>query len=69
MGMLMFVVPWILTWFSHVFSSARIICRIWDYLLCTGPHGIVYLTAGVILATKEDLLRECSEYDVSSSLL
>lgn len=49
---LIFILPWILTWFSHNFSSVKIICRIWDYLLCTGPHGVFYLTAGIILSTK-----------------
>jgi hypothetical protein len=56
----MFIIPWILTWFAHVFSSAKIICRVWDYLLCTGPHGIIYLTAGVIMASKDDLVNYCS---------
>lgn len=64
MKLLMFIIPWILTWFAHVFSSAKIICRVWDYLFCTGPHGIIYLTAGIILASKEDLVNACSEYDV-----
>lgn len=59
MRMLTFIIPWILTWFSHDFTSAKTICRIWDYLLCTGPHGIIYLTAGIFLATKEELISKC----------
>ena len=66
MKLLMFIVPWILTWFAHVFSSAKTISRIWDYLLCTGPHGIVYLTAGVIVATKQDLKESVSEFEVAA---
>jgi hypothetical protein len=62
--MLIFIVPWVLTWFAHVFSSVRIICRIWDYILCTGPHGIIYLTAGILIATKDELLAACSDLDV-----
>lgn len=58
-GFLIFILPWILTWFSHNFSSVKTICRIWDYLLCTGPFGIFYLTAGIILSTKQDLLDSC----------
>jgi hypothetical protein len=52
MKLLTFIVPWILTWFAHVFSSIKIICRIWDYLFCTGPKGIVYLSTGILLSTK-----------------
>lgn len=54
---LIFILPWVLTWFAHNFSSVKTICRIWDYLLCTGPHGVFYLTSGIILGTKEDLLK------------
>jgi glycine cleavage system protein P-like pyridoxal-binding family len=57
MGMLPFIISWVLTWFAHVFTSVKTICRMWDYILCTGPHGIVYVTAGVILATKADLIK------------
>jgi hypothetical protein len=64
---LIFIVPWVLTWFAHNFDSVKIICRIWDYILCTGPHGVLYLTCGIILGTKEDLLKECQEFDVSCS--
>ena len=56
---LTFILPWILTWFSHNFSSVKMICRIWDYLLCTGPYGVFYFTCGIILSTKNDLLQEC----------
>ena len=52
MNLIIFIIPWVLTWFSHVFSSVKTICRIWDYILCTGPQGIIYLTAGMILSTK-----------------
>lgn len=61
---LTFILPWILTWFSHNFSSVKMICRIWDYLLCTGPYGVFYFTCGIILSTKNDLLNECEEFDV-----
>lgn len=50
--MLIFIIPWVFTWFAHVFSSLKTICRIWDYILCTGPFGAIYLTAGIILSTK-----------------
>lgn len=50
---LIFIIPWIFTWFAHVFSSLKTICRIWDYILCTGPFGSIYLTAGIILSTKQ----------------
>lgn len=56
-NLIIFIIPWVLTWFSHVFSSVKTICRIWDYILCAGPHGIIYLTAGIILSTKEELLK------------
>ena len=55
-NLIIFIIPWVLTWFSHVFSSIKTTCRIWDYILCTGPHGIIYLTAGLILATKDELI-------------
>lgn len=62
---LIFILPWILTWFSHNFSSVKTICRIWDYLLSTGPHGVLYLTCGIILSTKRELLESCrDELDV-----
>ena len=51
-GMISFTIPWILTWFSHVFDSMKTICRIWDYLLCSGPHGIIFLTTAIILSVK-----------------
>ena len=51
-NLLIFIIPRVLTRFSPVFSSVKTICRIWDYILCTGPHGIIYLTAGIILSTK-----------------
>lgn len=57
MGMISFIISWLLTWFAHVFSSVKVIARIWDYILCTGPHAIIYITTGVILSTKEDLLK------------
>ena len=63
---LIFILPWVLTWFSHNFSSVKTICRIWDYLLCTGPHGVFYLTCGIILTTKKDLLYHCDELDVKN---
>ena len=52
-NLIIFIIPWVLTWFAHVFSSVKTICRIWDYILCAGPHGIIYLTAGIILSTKD----------------
>ena len=58
-NLIIFIIPWVLTWFSHVFSSVKTICRIWDYILCTGPHGIIYLTAGIILSTKDELVAQC----------
>ena len=64
MQLLPFIISWVLTWFSHVFTSVKTIGRMWDYILCTGPHGIVYLTAGVILSTKPELLAQCEELDV-----
>lgn len=69
MKQLTFIVPWVLTWFSHVFSSVKTICRIWDYLLCTGPHGVVYLTTGILLATKEELKVQCPDHDVAPASL
>lgn len=66
--MLPFIISWVLTWFAHVFTSVKTICRIWDYILSTGPHGIIYLTSGIILATKADLLSQCPELDVFQSL-
>ena len=56
---LIFLIPWILTWFAHNFSSVKTICRIWDYLLCTGPYAVFYLTAAIILMTKQELLENC----------
>ncbi len=67
MNMLPFIISWVLTWFSHVFTSVKTICRIWDYILSTGPHGIIYLTTGIILTTKADLLSQCPELDVLQS--
>jgi hypothetical protein len=64
MKLLSFIISWVLTWFAHVFTSVKTIGRIWDYILCTGSHGIVYVTAGVIISTKDELLSQCSELDV-----
>lgn len=58
-SLLIFIIPWIFTWFAHVFSSLKTICRIWDYILCTGPFGAIYLTAGLILTTKQQLIEYC----------
>jgi hypothetical protein len=44
------------------------ICRIWDYLLCTGPHGVFFMTAAIILTTKRDLIQHCQEFDVPISI-
>lgn len=57
--MLPFIISWVLTWYAHVFTSVKTICRIWDYILSTGPHGIIYMTTGVILVTKNALVSQC----------
>jgi hypothetical protein len=42
-----FAIPWILTWFSHSIKKINIINRIFDYLLCSPPHTIIFTCAAV----------------------
>ena len=51
--MLTFIIPWMVTWFAHSISSLKAISRIWDYILCTGPTAILFLSAGMILSSKK----------------
>ncbi|EAR87995.3 rab-GTPase-TBC domain protein (macronuclear) [Tetrahymena thermophila SB210] len=58
----MFSISWILTWFAHSFTDLNKIQRIFDFLLCSQPQTISYLSAALILITKEQLqegLNEC----------
>jgi hypothetical protein len=52
---LVFMLPWMITWFSQTISNLKSISRIWDYILCTGPTGIIYLVAAFILCSKNKL--------------
>ncbi|KAL4475473.1 hypothetical protein ABPG72_013297 [Tetrahymena utriculariae] len=60
----MFSISWILTWFAHSFTNLNKIQRIFDFLLCSQPQTISYLSAALILITKEKLqegLNECDD--------
>ena len=48
--------PWILTWFVHSINEIAIITRIFDYLLSSPPHTILYLCAAFIRRSKNKLL-------------
>ncbi|KAL4476286.1 hypothetical protein ABPG74_010019 [Tetrahymena malaccensis] len=51
----MFSISWILTWFAHSFTDLNKIQRIFDFLLCSQPQTISYLSAALILITKQQL--------------
>lgn len=63
-GLLVFIFPWILTWFVYTFKSLRTVSRIWDYILCTGPQATIYLAAGLILSKKKELIAQCERFNV-----
>ena len=45
----MFSISWILTWFAHSFTNLDQVERIYDYLLCSEPYVVAYLSAAFIL--------------------
>jgi len=54
-GMPVFAVSWILTWFSHSFKKMATIQRIFDFLISSPPSSILYMCAATILISKEKL--------------
>jgi len=52
-GGVSFSLGWILTWFSHSFSNISYSQRIFDFLLCSKPETIAYLSAAFVLVSFE----------------
>ena len=62
-------VPWILTWFAHSLHSFSSICDMYNFLLRhDGERTIVYVSASVLLQSRDRLVRENVSHDVVNEL-
>ena len=51
-----FTVPWLLTWFAHSFSCVSSLERVFDFLLCSSPPSIIFLSVAVLTHKRIELL-------------
>jgi hypothetical protein len=42
-----FALSWVITWYSHVIDDLKIILRLYDFFIVTGPLMAIYLGAVV----------------------
>jgi Rab-GTPase-TBC domain len=52
-----YALPWVITWFSHDVHNLNTIARLYDTLLTSHTLYIFYLSAAVVLHSKESLLQ------------
>lgn len=53
----MFALSWVITYFAHVIPRFETVTRIFDFILGTQPIAIYYLTAAVVMRSKEAVMK------------
>ena len=51
-----FAISWVLTWFSHDLEKVTVVCRIFDFLLCSSPIMSVYLISALLIRHRDSIL-------------